>query len=326
MRIPFDTLKNEFRRVLLELSFTTEKADRCAGIFAANSRDGVHSHGLNRFPVFVQLVRDGFVDLAASPEVVTQQGGFALWDGRQGPGMYNASLCMEHAVALAKTQGIGCVTIRNNNHWMRGGTYGWQAADAGCVGICFTNAIAGMPAWGGSTPVLGNNPLVIAVPRQEGHVVLDMAMSQYSFGKMQEYELRGEQLPFPGGYDEQGQLTADPAVIRQTKRALPIGYWKGSGLALLLDILLTALGGGRSTRDITNDGREYGVSQCFIAIHREDMHEALIDAILDYTRHSAGGAGEQVSYPGERTLRTRQESEAAGVWVNEQIWEQVLGL
>lgn len=311
---------------MLDLSFPEEKAERCAGIFAANSRDGVHSHGLNRFPVFVQLVRDGFINPSSSPVVVEQQGGFALWDGRQGPGMYNASLCMEHAVALAKTQGIGCVTIRNSNHWMRGGTYGWEAADAGCIGICFTNAIAGMPAWGGSTPVLGNNPLVIAVPRPEGHVVLDMAMSQYSFGKMQEYELRGEQLPFPGGYDDQGQLTMDPAVIRQTKRALPIGYWKGSGLALLLDILLTALGGGRSTRDISADGREYGVSQCFIAIHREDMHTALIEAILDYTRQSAVDTGGRVSYPGERTLHTRQESEATGVYVNEQLWEQLRSL
>lgn len=63
---------------------------------------------------------------------------------------------------------------------MRGGTYGWQAADAGCTGTCFTNAIAVMPAWGGINTVPGNNPLIIAVPRNDGHVVPDMAMSQFS--------------------------------------------------------------------------------------------------------------------------------------------------
>lgn len=324
MRIPFDSLKQEFQRILLSLSFPADKAERCADIFAANSRDGVHSHGLNRFPVFVQLVKDGLVDPSASPVLLEQQGAMSYWDGQLGPGVYNAAYCMDEAVALAKKQGIGCVTIRNTSHWMRGGTYGWQAADAGCIGICFTNAIAGMPAWGGKTPVLGNNPLVIAVPRPEGHIVLDMAMSQYSFGKMQEYELNGEQLPFPGGYDEQGHISQDPAVIRQTKRALPIGYWKGSGLALLLDILLTALSGGRSTRDITAEGREYGVSQCFIALYREDLHHRLTEAILDYTRQS-GDSGD-VSYPGERTLHTRRESEQQGVFVNEQLWEQVRSL
>ena len=81
---------------------------------------------------------------------------------------------MQRAIALAKENNIGCVTVKNTNHWMRGGTYGWQAADAECIGICITNAIATMPPWGGIKPRLGNNPLVIAVPRTEGHVVLDM--------------------------------------------------------------------------------------------------------------------------------------------------------
>ena len=69
------------------------------------------------------------------------------------------------AISIAKENGIGCVVLKNTNHWMRGGTYGWQAADAGCIGICFTNTIANMPPWGGKEPKLGNNPLVIAVPR-----------------------------------------------------------------------------------------------------------------------------------------------------------------
>lgn len=321
MRIPFKALQEEFKRVLLKLSFTPEMADTCATIFAANSRDGVYSHGLNRFPVFVEHVRQGLVLPNASPVLLERMGSIERWDGKLAPGMFNATQAMNRAIALANDNGIGCVAIRNTNHWMRGGTYGWQAADAGCIGICFTNATANMPAWGGNEPVLGNNPLVIAVPRAEGHVVLDMAMSQFSYGKMQEYELKNELLPFPGGYDEAGNISTDPAEIRKTKLALPIGFWKGSGLALVLDLLTVALSGGRSTQKITEGTYETGVSQCFICIKQADMHPALIEEILAFTKGgSKAETGKQVTYPGERTLQTRLENERNGIPVQEEIW------
>lgn len=327
MRVPFQQLQQEFNRVLLQLGFPEEKARRCAFIFAANSRDGVYSHGLNRFPTFVKQVKAEQINPHAEPVLVQQNGSLEVWDGNIGPGMYNATLAMERAVALAKANGIGCVSLRNTNHWMRGGTYGWQAADAGCVGICFTNAIAGMPAWGGVNPVLGNNPLVIAIPRPEGHVVLDMAMSQFSYGKMQEYDLRNEPLPFAGGYDEQGNLSTDPVAIKKTKRALPIGFWKGSGLSMVLDILLVMLSGGRSTAQITKGGAEYGVTQCFIALHQQHWHETLMKEMLQYVKSSTPvKPGGTIAYPGENTLKTRRESEKKGVLVDERMWDTLLSL
>ena len=327
MTIPFPQLKQEFKRVLLQLSFPEAKAELCAHIFAANSRDGVYSHGLNRFPTFVQHVQQGRTDPNAEPGLTAGNGPIENYNGHLAPGMYNATICMDRATALAKQHGIGCVSIYNTNHWMRGGTYGWQAADAGCIGICFTNAIAGMPAWGGTIPTLGNNPLVIAVPRNEGHVVLDMAMSQYSYGKLQEYELRNEKLPFTGGYDEAGKLTKDPGMIRRTKRALPVGYWKGSGLSMMLDMLLVALSGGRSTASITAQGFEYGVTQCFIAIHRPDMHANLVEEIIAYSKSGPPlHAGQPPSYPGERTLKTRQKNDKDGIPVDDSIWAKVLAM
>lgn len=324
IRIPFAQLEQAFRKVLLQLNFPEKRAALCAHIFASNSRDGVHSHGLNRFPVFVQYVKEGLVHPDAEPALLEKNGFLETWTGNLGAGMYNATACMQRAIELAQANGIGCVAIQNTNHWMRGGTYGWQAANAGCIGICFTNAIAGMPAWGGIEPVLGNNPLVIAVPRAEGHIVLDMAMSQFSYGKMQEHELKQEPLPVVGGYDDNGELTTDPVVIRNNKRALPIGFWKGSGLAMVLDVLLVALSGGRATAQITADKKEFGVSQCFIALHKPDLHAALIEEILQYTKGSTPAArGGRISYPGENTLRKRLQSEKEGVLVNEEIWAQV---
>jgi 3-dehydro-L-gulonate 2-dehydrogenase len=325
MKISYEQLKKELHRVLLTLSFPADKAELCATVFANNSRDGVYSHGLNRFPVFVGLVKDKLVDPHKEPERIENTGMFERWTGNNGLGIYNATRCMERAIALANDNGISCVAIQHTNHWMRGGTYGWQAAEAGCIGICFTNAIAGMPPWGGDRAALGNNPLVIGVPRKEGHVVLDMAMSQYSYGKLQEHQLRNEQLPFAGGYDNNGNLTTDPESIIRSKRALPIGLWKGSGLALLIDILVTSLSGGRSTKQITADQKEVGVSQVFICIKPNHIDASQLEEILSFTKHVGSTRGtDDITYPGENTLRKRRKNDTEGIPVNESIWEEVL--
>ncbi len=325
IRIPYSLLKAEFNRVLLSLDFADGKADACAGIFADNSRDGVASHGLNRFRVFVDYLNEGLITPNAEPALVTAFGAIEQWDGNFATGMLNARFSMDRAITLAKTNGIGCIAIKNTNHWMRGGTYGWQAAEAGCVGVCFTNTIANLPPWGGTEPRLGNNPLIIAVPKKGGHVVLDMAISQFSFGKLWQYEAQNKSLPLPGGYDTVGNLSTDARAILATKRALPIGFWKGSGLSLVLDLLATILSGGSSTAAITESGRkETGVSQVFIAIKADaEQNEALIQQIIDYTKSSAIEGGGEILYPGENMLRTREKSLAEGVLVDERIWEEV---
>lgn len=327
MRIPFDQLQAEFKRVLQTLSFQEPKAELCARIFAENSRDGVDTHGLNRFPVFAKFVKEGLINPAAEPKILSALGAVERWDGQLAPGMYNATLCMDRAMKLADDNGIGCVSIKNTNHWMRGGTYGWQAADAGYIGICFTNTIANIPPWGGTEPRLGNNPLVIAVPRNEGNIVLDMAISQYSYGKIGQYAADKKPLPLPGGYDADGNLTTDPEAIRETQRALPIGFWKGSGLSFLLDVLLTALSGGQSVAEITGSGHESGVSQCFICIKNPEMHHSLINELINFTKTSAlVDSDKPISYPGENTLARRKESLEKGVPVNERYWQELLAM
>jgi 3-dehydro-L-gulonate 2-dehydrogenase len=330
MKIPYQQLKAEFLRVLLKYNFSPAKAEQLATIFAQNSLDGVYTHGINRFPGFIEYTQEGLVKPDAEPSLFNTLGLIEQWDGNLAPGILNASFCMDRAIALAKQQGIGCVAIRNTNHWMRGGTYGWQAADAGCMAICFTNTIANLPPWGGVDPRLGNNPLVIAVPKQGGHVVLDMAMSQFAYGKLQLHQANNNQpLPLPGGYDEEGNLSTDAAAIIRSNRMLPAGFWKGSGLTLMLDLLTTILSQGNSTEKITASGKESGVSQVFICIHQPD--EALVaqvtDQIINYTKTShPEKEGESIAYPGENTLKTRIRNTLEGIPVNEAVWNKVLSL
>ena len=175
------------------------------------------------------------------------------------------------ACEIAKTSGIGLVALGNNNHWMRGGTYGWQAAEEGLIGICWTNTMPNMPAWGGKDCRIGNNPIVMAIPRSNGeHVVVDCAVSQFSYGKIESYRLSGQQLPVPGGYNKDGELTTDPGQIEETWRVLPMGYWKGSGLSILMDLIATILSGGNSVADVGSFGDEVGVTQIITHICRDE--------------------------------------------------------
>src|SRR4029078_654473 len=121
--------------------------------------------------------------------------------------------------------------------------------------------------WGGTKPTIGNNPIVFAVPHDEGHVVLDMAMSQFSYGALESYRRRGELLPVIGGFDNRGGLTSDPRAIEESARPIPIGYWKGSGLSLMLDLFGSILSDGHATNQIPQEVvKETKLSQVFIAI------------------------------------------------------------
>lgn len=327
MLVVYTHLKNVLKEILLKLLFTDAKAELCATIFANNSRDGVYSHGVNRFPVFVGYIKEGLININGEPELIERNGVIERWEGNLAPGMYNAKKAMDKAIELAKANGMGCVALRNTNHWMRGGTYGWQAAEAGCIGICFSNTIANMPPWGGKEPRLGNNPLIIAVPRNNGHIVLDMAMSQFSYGKLQENVLNERQLSVPGGYDADGNLTMDPASITKSLRPLPIGFWKGSGLSFVLDVLVTALSNGLSVGKITSTEKEIGLSQIFICLYQNTYHEELIEQIIDFTKSSAlANPSDNIYYPGEKTLLNRKKSEEEGVFVDKNIWEKILNM
>ncbi len=246
-RIPFNELKAEFKRVLMKKGCDEAKADLSAQLMTETSCDGVYSHGVNRFPRVVEYIDKGYIDLKAQPEKTESFGAFERWNGNLGLGNVNAKLAMDRAIELAREFGIGGVAMGNTNHWLRGGSYGWQAAEAGCVGICWTNTQPNMPAWGAKDRRIGNNPLILAVPREGGHVVVDIAMAQFSYGQMENKAMRGELLPVPGGYDELGELSCDPKEISKTWRVLPIGYGKGSALAIVMDLVASVLAGGRST-------------------------------------------------------------------------------
>lgn len=330
LRVPYEELYGALLRAMEELGLKAGRAELCARLFAETTRDGVYTHGLNRFPRFVETVKNGSVLVDAEPVKVEGMGAIERWDGCSGVGNLNAWASMERAMQLAKLHGVGGVALANTNHWMRGGSYGWQAAEQGMFAICWTNTLANVPAWGATSPALGNNPLVFAVPRVNGHVVLDMAMSQFSYGALEGYSKRGQPLPVDGGFDAAGNLTKDAAAIEASQRALPIGYWKGSGLSLVLDMMAAMLAGGKATYQIPRESvRETGLSQIFLAIDPGSVGNAhemnrIADEIIAFLHQATPvDPKKPVRYPGEQTVQLRDENMLLGVPVDPEIWKRI---
>jgi 3-dehydro-L-gulonate 2-dehydrogenase len=330
-RVQFDEMKSVVKKVFVNAGLTDEKADICAEVHTESSRDGVYSHGLNRVERFADYLVKGLVNANATPSLVLTLGAMEVYNGNMGPGILNARFAMNRATEIAAQNGLGFVSMNNTTHWMRGGAYGWQAAEKGYIGICWTNTESCMPPWGAKSCAVGNNPFIMAVPRMEGHIVLDMAMSQYSYGKLQVTRSKNKNLPYPGGFDTNGNLTDDPASIEESRRILPIGYWKGSGFAIMLDLISALLAGGLTTAGIDklNRGSCGSCSQVFIAIdplkiNTPDFVDATLSETINQLKSSVPAKeNEEVFYPGEQSLKTRKENMELGIPADDEIWKRV---
>jgi 3-dehydro-L-gulonate 2-dehydrogenase len=157
-----------------------------------------------------------------------------------------------------------------------------------------------------------------------------MATSQFSYGTIAAYAKRDQLLPVDGGFDTVGNLTTDAAAIEASQRALPIGYWKGSGLSLLLDMLAAMLSGGLAAHQIPRDPlRESGISQIFLAIDPSSLASQqeltrIVEGILNSLREATPVDPQKpIRYPGEQTLQLREENLRLGVPVDPEIWQQI---
>jgi len=330
-RVSFEEMQATIKAAFVIAGMPEEKAATCARIHTESSRDGVYSHGLNRVEKYVDYLNKNWVDPFGEPCLELSLGAMEIYNGNLGPGILNAQFAMNRATELAEAAGFGIVSMNNTTHLMRCGTYGWQAAEKGYIAICWTNTESCMPAWGAKSEGIGNNPFVMAVPHEGAPFVLDMAMSQYSYGKLQVTRLKGQSLPYPGGYDHEGHLTLMPGPIEETRRLLPMGYWKGSGFAVLLDLIAALLSGGLTTSGIDKSGKGScgRCCQVFIVLDplkwntKEFIDQAIQNTIEQLKSSTPVQEGYEVFYPGEQTMKTRKENNELGIPVDDAVWARV---
>lgn len=224
------------------------------------------------------------------------------------------------------------MALANTNHWMRPGNYGLMAVEQNCIGIFWTNTVPNMPPWGGRDARLGNNPITLAIPHGDTPVLVDVAMSMFSYGKLEVYKRSGRPLPVDGGLNKNQQPTRNAAEILETHESYPIGYWKGSGLSLALDLIASALAGGRTTRQVGELPLETELSQVFICIDLDSLPDkeniaANVEATLrDMETSTPVEEGRQVHFPGAHMAEVRSDNMENGIPVEDAIWQQVLAL
>ena len=189
-----------------------------------------------------------------------------------------------------------------------------------------------MPAWGGKDHRVGSNPLIMAIAG-DPPVVVDCSMTQFSYGQLQNFVLADKELPVVGGFDNEGNLTKDPHVLWENKRLLPMGFWKGSSMAIVLDMMLTAITGGNSVPALTEDmGGEFGVSQFLIAIDLsktmgEGQYAQEMKRIRDYVLASEPAETGSVMIAGSEIQNFIDKHAAAGgIEINDGIWDQITSL
>lgn len=316
----------------LERFLNAQDAKRFAEIFAGNSLDGVYSHGMNRYPRYLSDMASGLCDAKVTQaERVSGLGGLEVWDAHFGVGPLIAQQMAERAIELAGTHGIACVALRNNSHWLRAGRYGLMMADAGMMGLCMTNTCMNLVAYGAKEPSTGNNPITIAIPRRAGSLVMDMAVSQYAFGKLEIMAQEGGMLDTPCGYDTDGNLTNDPKKIVKSGLMTPMALWKGSALSIMIDLMVSMLSLGRTSLEIgTPADGEKGMSQMFVcmnpaAVIDMDKAEAQMEktiAFLNALEPKDGVHG--VHAPGENLERTRARNRERGIPVTEDTWQKIV--
>jgi len=292
---------------------------------------GVPSHGVRMLPGLVRGIRECRVKANPQIKIIRERPASCVLDGGNGPGRFVSVQAMQYAVERAMRAGIGACLATRVSHWGRAHAYACRAAQAGMIGICTTNAIPNMLAWASTRPLLGNNPLAIAVPRGRGQesIVLDMAMSQAAVGKIGTFLREGKKVPANWGLDAVGQPSDDPATILAGKRILPFGDHKGVGLALIMELLTGALSGGLFSHEIGHadtTGLDSGSSKLFLAL---DI-SAFVDAerfgqrVEDWIAwlHQAE-PGLTITLPGERGWQARERNLADGIPIHEEIAAQL---
>lgn len=282
---------------------------------------GVQSHGVQLLPGLIQHIREGRVNPNPVFRKVAERPASVLYEVEQGIGRYSSAKAMDQAVERARTFGIGCVAVRGIAHWGRGHSYALRAAREGCIGLAFTNATCNFPAWGTRTASLGNNPMAIGIPAEEGMepIVLDIAMTQAAIRKIMDAATLGETVPVGWGVDEEGRPTTDPRAILTSQRFLPMGGHKGSGLAFMIELLTAGLAGGLLCFEQGREGKpndfEGGSSKLFIAL--EPFGPWLAEKARDLKEYlkSVPPAPEQgdVQWPGEQSYRRKYTNLKRGI-------------
>jgi LDH2 family malate/lactate/ureidoglycolate dehydrogenase len=294
-------------------------------LVAANLR-GVDSHGVQLLPYYVEQVERGDIQPAAEGRIVSESGACLLYDGANGSGQQIATVCCDHAVRLAHKHGIAIVTARDSNHFGAAAYWGQRISAAGMIGIVMCNASPIVAPWQAREPRLGTNPICMSVP---GPWLLDMATTTVANNRIFKALVNGEEsIPSGWAMDSSGVPTTNTeAAVRGLP--MPLGGYKGSGLAVMVEMLCGVLSGGAMSVDVGGirvEGRPTRTSQTFLAIDGARFMPAeewqrRIRWLVDIVKSAAPAPGfDEVLVAGDPEWRVEAQRRAAGIPLGDGTW------
>ncbi len=294
---------------------------------------GHDSHGVGMLPAYVRLLQDGLLVPNQTPEIVLDAGALLVIDARRGYGQRMTANAVRSAIARARELGACVLALRNASHIGRIGTYGELAAREGMAFTAFVNVTDHRDVqapWACAEPRLGTNPFCTAVPGVDGPaLLLDMATTTIAAGKARVAYNKGVAVPEGSLIDAAGQPTDDPAgFIRDHSGALlSFGRHKGSGLAVMCEIMAGAIGGGQRVDQPTSNGILNSMLAIVIDVSRlgdPASIAAAVESTKAHIRSSRVAPGfDEVLLPGEPERRAAAERREAGVPVDAQTWQDI---
>ena len=294
---------------------------------------GHDSHGIGMLPAYVRLLRLGFLVPNQTPVTVLDSGALLVIDARRGYGPRMAADAVRRAIVRAKEIGACVLALRNSAHIGRIGAYGEQAARAGCVFTAFANVAnvrAAAAPFGCADARLGTNPFCTAIPGPDGvSVLLDMATTTIAHGKARIAFNKGEPVPEGTLLDAAGVPTTDPApFIRDRKGALvTFGQHKGSGLAVLCEMMAAAVGGGQRGDEKPKGGVMNSMLATVIDMSKLGDPAAIdsaVEATKAHIRSSRVASGfDEILLPGEPERRSADARRRNGIPVDDTTWRDV---
>jgi LDH2 family malate/lactate/ureidoglycolate dehydrogenase len=310
-----------------------DAAATVAETLVATSLRGVDSHGVARLPIYVERLRAGVLNPRPRPKVDRRDGAVAVVDGDAGPGQIAGLFATDLSVELAGSFGIGAVSVHSSNHYGAAGIYAARAARAGMIGLSTTNADPLAVPFGGARKALGTNPIAFAAPTDGGVFVLDMATSQVAANKVFNARDEGRSIPEGWAVDESGAAITDP---NEFYAVVPLGGYKGYGLALMVEVLSGVLGGAGVTHGVAglfaNLEEPQGLGHFHLALDPErtvgrERFAAVLSGLLDELRKIPPAPGfEEVLVAGDPEERAERERSADGIPLPDALVEKLEAL
>ncbi|CAN5395359.1 Ldh family oxidoreductase [soil metagenome] len=328
IRIDATTLTAFAGAVLHATGVPSRDAEITAARLVEADLRGRTGHGLIRLAPYVTRIQAGGVNIAPTITVRHETPVSALVDGDNGLGQVVMTQATELAISKAQATGLAWVGTVHSNHAGAAGLYAEMAADAGLIGMYLAVANSnGMPPWGGVAPMLGTNPIAIAIPTEKHPFVLDIATTAASHGSIKVAAQLGEPIPEGWVVDATGTPITDPARAGDGF-LVPMGGYKGAGLTIAFGLLAGVLNGAafgdevidhlRDAATPTNTGQALLVLRADLFRSRDEVLAA-VTGHLDAIRDSGTRDGGPVRLPGDAAAATRSDNEQHGIPVPDKL-------